>query len=153
MVLENIFLGSVGWTGFDFLLWKIWPRFCRHLFESVVVTFPSYSTVQMSWAECSSPSLPFQPTARPVLGHHCSLCSGCCPSCIRGRGSKLCLGIFQHGRQLLPGWVLSSRLLHSYFWSSFCYFIHYSWCGPSAALCFICIYLVNEVPFALSEFL
>ena len=102
MVLENIFVGSVGWTGFDFHLWKIWPFFLRCLFATVVVTFPSYSTVQMSRAvntllgkegllEQQLQPKPPPPTQvwDECSATHCSLCNSSCPSCIRGGGSKL----------------------------------------------------------------
>lgn len=143
----------------DFHLWKFWPFF---LFEpggdfpillhcADVMGCEHLLLGKGFQSSRSSPNLPLQPkcgtSAQPQT---LPSAAAAAPAAFE---VKVASCAWRFLAQLLPGWVLSSRLLRSYFWSSFCYFIHYRQRGPNAGLCFICIYLVNEVPFALSELL
>lgn len=105
MVLENIFIGSVGWTGFEFNLWKIWLFFS---FKDVSLSLwwwhSHYSALYRchglwsSFAEERLSEQQLHPKPPPptqvwdqCLATQCFLCNGSCPSCIWGGGSKLCL--------------------------------------------------------------
>lgn len=154
MGLRSIFICSVGQTGFDFLLWRIWlffwdltmgfcwwPALHNGVHVLALSLWLGKGFLTTSPRLCSGTR-----HGEALWNHHCLLHQSQLPLlwCLQAVE-----GISPHWQHLLLERILKSHLLHGDPQSSFCYFIHDD---SNAGLCFICIYLVSEVPFVLSVF-